>query len=44
MGDPLDMKNQITGEYPFYHMEGVEPAKHGKDMMGEIGVCVVVQN
>jgi hypothetical protein len=44
LGDPLDMRNQIIGKYLFYHMEGVEPAKHGKDMMEKTDVYAVVQD
>jgi len=40
----MDMKFQIIGKYLFYHMEGVEPVKHGKDMMRKTDVYAVVQD
>ena len=40
----MDMKFQIIGKYLFYHMEGVEPVKHGKDMMRRTDVYAVVQD
>jgi len=40
----MDMKFQIIGKCLFYHMEGVEHVKHGRDVMRETDVYAVVQD